>query len=102
FEGVNRQVLLAGGALLLYAGWTLLSALWSDSTSRSLIEFDRALLYALVLLLFGSVAGTPARLQWLVRGLAAAIVVVGTIALITRVLPNVWPTSADVATHPPS
>ena len=45
FEGVSRLVLIAGGALLGFAGWTLLSAVWSDSESRALIEFDRVLLY---------------------------------------------------------
>ena len=97
FEGLSRPVMVAGGALLLYAAWTMLSALWSDATSRALIEFDRALLYVLVLVLFGSIPRTPERLQWLLRGLAAAIVVVGTIALTTRVLPDLWPTSADIA-----
>lgn len=96
FEGLSRNVAIAGGALVLYAGWTLLSAVWSDATSRSLIEGDRALLYALVLLLFGSIGWSAARLQWLVRGLVAGIVVVGTIALMSRILPHVWPTSADI------
>ncbi len=96
FLGLSKKALVAGAALLLFAGWTLLSCTWSHSTSRSLIEFDRAMLYALVLLLFGSIGWSPGRVQWLVRGMALAIFVVGAIALTTRILPNVWPTSADV------
>src|SRR3712207_1213223 len=37
-------------AMALMALWILLSQLWSDSPARSLIEFDRALLYLLVLI----------------------------------------------------
>ena len=97
FAGLGRGVLVAAGALALFAGWTLLSATWSDSTARALIEFDRALLYLLVLLLFGSLAREPSNLQWLVRGMAVGIVIVATIALITRILPETWPIGADLA-----
>src|SRR4051812_17673651 len=77
FEGVSRGVVVVGGALAAYATWVLLSGLWSDAHERALIEFDRALLYLVVFLLFAVVARSMSRIPWLVRGLAAAIVVCG-------------------------
>jgi hypothetical protein len=91
FEGVNGGFALAAGALTLFAVWTLVSAGWSDATSRALIEFDRALLYLLVLLVAGLAAGRlggPRRILW---GLAVAAFVICGAGLITRLLPEVWP-----------
>ena len=48
--------MIAGGALLLFAGWTWLSAGWSDSPIRATTEFQRVALYAVALLFFGSFA----------------------------------------------
>ena len=95
-EGASGPLAVAAGALALYAVWTLLSAGWSDATSRALIEFDRALLYLLVLVAAGLMAGRlggPRRVLW---GLAAAAVVVCACGLITRVLPEVWPIRATL------
>ena len=39
-----------------FGRWTLASATWSDAPARALSEFDRTLLYGLVLVLTGSVA----------------------------------------------
>ena len=86
---LSKPLLLAAGALGLFAVWTLVSTAWSDSSSRALIEFDRALLYLGVLLLFGSLARTPDRIAWAVRGLFFAMLIVGTIALVSRLLPEV-------------
>src|ERR1035441_513950 len=55
FEGLAPVTLVAIAALGCYALMTLLSASWSHSTSRALIEFDRAWLYLLILVLFGTV-----------------------------------------------
>src|SRR3712207_5422663 len=55
FEGVTRGVLAVGGALGAFAAWVLLSGLWSDTHDRALIEFDRALLYFVVFVLFAVV-----------------------------------------------
>jgi hypothetical protein len=60
FAGLGAGVGVAAGALSLYALWTLLSSSWSHATGRALIEFDRALMYALALILFGSIAQTAA------------------------------------------
>jgi len=99
FEGITVPVAVASGALGLYAAWTLASATWSDAPARALIEFDRALLYLLALILFGSLRRSAARLPWLLRGTALAIVAVCAAGLVTRVLPDVWPILPNIANH---
>jgi hypothetical protein len=89
--GFSRPLAVAAGTLGLYALWILLSATWSDSTWRALTEFDRALIYLLALLLYGSVPRHPDRTRWIVRGLAAGILAVCVSSLITRLLPDLWP-----------
>ena len=91
FEGFSPQLGICAGALGLYAVWTLLSALWSDSTWRALVEFDRALLYLAALVLFGLMPRDAGRVRWMTRGIALALLVVCAAGLITRVLPHVWP-----------
>ncbi|MFL5782457.1 MAG: O-antigen ligase family protein [Thermoleophilaceae bacterium] len=99
FEGVNRGVLVVGGPLAGFATWVLLSGLWSDAHDRALIEFDRALMYLLLFLLFAFVARTPSRIPWIVRGLAAAIVVCSSVGLFSRLRPDVLHTTSDVAVN---
>lgn len=90
-EGVNRSVVLAVAALILLALWSLLSSRWSQAPARAFVEFDRVLLYALALAVFGAVGMTPRRLSWMVRGIALAALVICGSGLITRLLPDVWP-----------
>lgn len=97
FEGLAPLALVAIGALALYAALTLASGLWSHSMSRALIEFDRAWLYLLVLVLFGSVRASAANIRWLIRGLALGAAIVCIAGLITRVLPGVWHTEPGVS-----
>jgi O-antigen ligase len=97
FEGLARTTLVAIAALSLYAALTLASALWSHSTSRALIEFDRAWLYLLVLVLFGTVRANAANVRWLIRGLALGASIVCVAGLISRVAPDVWHTAPDVS-----
>ena len=97
FEGLAPVTLVAVAALGLYALMTLASALWSHSTGRALIEFDRAWLYLLILLLFGSIRPGTQDLRWLIRGLVIGASVVCLAGLISRVLPEVWHTAPDVA-----
>ncbi len=94
---VQPALAVAAGALGAYAVWTGLSAIWSDSTWRAMVELDRVLLYLVALVLFGSVAkGLRVKVRWMMRGLALAILVVCTIGLITRLLPDVWPTEPNL------
>lgn len=90
-EGVNPGVAVAVAALVLLALWSLLSSRWSQAPGRALVEFDRTLLYALALAVFGSVGMTAERLRWMVRGIALAALVICGSGLITRLLPDVWP-----------
>ena len=97
FEGFGPLVLVATGAMALFAGWTLLSGQWSHAPARALLEFDRVLLYLVVLACFGSVARTPARTAWMLRGVAAGAFAVCLCSLITRALPNLWPVAPNIA-----
>ena len=97
FEGLTRSALVAIGALALYGLLTLLSALWSHASGRALIEFDRALLYLLTLVLFATIRPSGRELRLFVRGLLAGIAVVCLAGLISRVLPHVWHTAPNVA-----
>src|SRR2546423_15516805 len=74
---LSWPAVVACTAMALFAGWILLSELWSASPARSVIEFDRSLMYLVALLLFTFLGGRPQRLRLTVRAIAAAIAVVG-------------------------
>jgi O-antigen ligase len=97
FEGLAPITLVAIGALACYAALTLASGIWSHSMSRALIEFDRAWLYLLVLVLFGTVQASTDNLRWLVRGLVLGVSIVCVSGLVTRLLPGVWHTAPGVS-----
>ncbi len=97
FAGLAPVTLVAIGALGLYAALTLASALWSHASGRALIEFDRACLYLLVLILFGTVSASASNMRWLIRGLVIGASIVCLAGLISRVAPDVWHTAPDVA-----
>ena len=97
FRGFTPLLGVAAGALALFGAWTFLSAIWSDAPGRAVIEFDRVLLYLLALLLFGSMPRSSQDLRLMIRGLALGFTVVAVIALVTRVLPDVWPISPNLA-----
>ena len=82
---------LASGALAAFAVWILVSASWSDAPARAVSEFDRALLYGLVLTLTGSVANRLGDLGMLLRLTAAAFTVIALAGLITRLAPATFP-----------
>jgi hypothetical protein len=89
----------AVAALALYALWVLLSRDWSHASGRSFIEFDRALLYLLAVVLCGSVATTPERLRWMVRGFALATIVVCVTSLATRLFPDAFSVAPNIAVN---
>lgn len=99
FEGAGLPMAVGSAALALYALWTLVSQAWSHAPGRALVEFDRPLVYLVALTLFGSIAHTRERLAWILRALTVAIIVICTCGLVTRVLPRVWPTTADIANN---
>jgi hypothetical protein len=89
FEGFGPALTWAAIGLGAFTLWTLLSAFWSHAPAQALLSFDRSLMLWLALVLFGSFRWSRERLLWAVRILAAAMVVVAILGLITRLLPNV-------------
>lgn len=99
FAGLSWYLVAAASALTAYALWTLLSASWSESLARALIEFNRGLVYIGALLFFGLVVRRPRQLQRLVWGLAIGITIVCGAALMTRLLPDAWSVKPDLGTN---
>jgi hypothetical protein len=97
FEGVGRGLGVAIAALGLYCVLVLASASWSDAPALAMIEFDRALLYWLLLVLLGSLPRDGSRIAWALRGVTLALVVVCGVALLTRLFPDFIDVPADVA-----
>jgi O-antigen ligase len=97
FAGLTRSSLIAIVGLALYALMTLASAVWSHASSRALIEFDRAWLYLLILLLYATIRPSAQNLRWFLRGLVLGIALVCLAGLVSRVLPHVWHTAPNVA-----
>ena len=104
FAGVNLWVVVVSATLAVFAVWVLISYIWSDSPARSLLEFDRALLYLLAFLAAGSVLSTSNRVRGAVWGATAATVAITGVGLLTRIFPDVFPTdpavAADRLSHP--
>ena len=98
-QGVGPALVVAVVAIGLFAGWTLLSANWSDSVSRALPAYSRALLCGLFLLFFGMIPYDARRIRWMVYGVAGAVVVICGAALIARLLPHVIYDSTLVGEH---
>lgn len=96
FAGFSPLLGVAVGAMALLAVWMLASTGWSDSSARAMIEFDRALLYLLALVLFGSLPRQAGTLRWMLRGVALAMVFVCVVAFVTRTLPDVWSVPAGL------
>jgi O-antigen ligase len=96
FASFGWPVAVAVGAMSLFAIWTLASGGWSDAPARALIDFDRALVYTLALVLPATLPRSSDNLRWMVRGVALAIVVVGVAGLLTRVLPGTFPIESNV------
>ncbi len=97
FEGLGLPFALAAGALALYAVWTLVSQAWSHAPGRAVVEFDRALVYLLALVVFGGARRQADRLAWMARGVAAAMVVLSVAGLATRTLPDVFAVAPNLA-----
>jgi hypothetical protein len=94
--GSPPALLWALGAVAGLAALTLLSGSWSHAWSRAIIEFDRVLLYSLVLAFFGLIRHREGALEWSLRGFVVGALVLCLAGWITRVAPNVWPISFDI------
>ena len=97
-EGISVAGTVAVGAFALLTGWTLISGLWSDAPGRALLEYDRALLYTLTVVVFATLPRRSEDLAWVVRLLAVGIVAVCAAGLTTRLAPDVWSVPPSAAT----
>jgi tetratricopeptide (TPR) repeat protein len=88
--GASRLLVVAGAATALLAAWMLLSGSWSHAPGRALLEYTRALVYLLPLVVLGTLPRMPYAPAWVVRWLALAFVIVCGAGLTTRVAPDVW------------
>ena len=98
WNGLSIPLAIALCALGALAYWTLHSQTWSDAPARAMTEYDRVILYLLVLAFFGSLGFTPKRMRVMLYGLAAAIVAVCVTAFIARTLPEII--TYDPEVHP--
>jgi O-antigen ligase len=96
--GVSRLLVMAAAATALLAAWMLLSAGWSHAPGRALLEYDRALVYLLPLVLLGTLPRERYAPAWVVRCLALAFAIVCGAGLITRLAPDVWSVPPSVVT----
>jgi len=87
---LRREAVMALGATLALALWTLASTAWSPSAEASFNEFDRVTLY-LGVALVGALAGRGRVQAWL-DGIAGGIVVIAAIALVSRFVPGTFST----------
>ena len=78
----------ACGALALFAAWQLVSSSWSDSSERALLEFDRTLLYLLVLAGVGSFAARDGDLATALRWVWLAMLAICVCSVATRLFPG--------------
>jgi len=98
FAGWSAPLAVTAGVLALFCVWTLASSGWSNAPARAMVEFDRALLYLLVLAFMGLHARASGHLPVLLRWVGLAIAVTCAISLATRLLPATFPTSGGVNT----
>ena len=96
FAGWSAALAVTTGVLALFCVWTLTSSEWSHAPGRALAEFDRALLYVLVLAFLGLHARGPGHLSVLLRWVGLAIAVACVAALATRLFPATFPTKGGV------
>jgi hypothetical protein len=97
FAGWSAPLAIAAGALAVLAGWTLLSASWSDAPARAMVEFDRTLAYVLVLCFMGTFVARAGDLDHVLRWVALAICGLAAAALVTRLYPATFPTNLGKA-----
>jgi O-antigen ligase len=86
---VPRAAWIVFGLLAAFAVWTFASTWWAESAENAFIEFNRITMY-LAIFLIGVFAGARANLRRWVEGLAAGIVVIALVALVSRCFPSTF------------
>ena len=95
-EGFGVAAGLVTAALGLFGVWSLVSSAWSDAPARAVAEFDRALLYMLMLALLATLPRTTETARIVLIGIAGAATFVCMGGLLSRVLPAVFPIAPNV------
>ena len=95
-EGFGLGACLVTAALGLFAVWSLISSAWSDAPARAVGEFDRVLLYMLMLALVATLPRTIETARIMMFGIAGGLTVVCMGGLLSRVLPDVFPVAPNV------
>ena len=95
-EGLGLGAALVAAALALFAVWSLVSSAWSDAPARAVAEFDRSLLYLLMLALLATLPRTTETARIVLMGIAGGATFVCVCGLLTRVLPDVFPITPNV------
>jgi hypothetical protein len=95
-EGFGLTAGLVAGALALFGVWSLVSSSWSDAPARAVVEFDRALLYLLMLALIATLPRTVQTARTVLMGIAFGATLVCLGGLLSRVLPDVFPIPPNV------
>ena len=95
-EGFGLPAGLVAAALALFGVWSLVSTAWSDAPARAVAEFDRALLYLLMLALLATLPRTTQTARTVLMGIAAGATFVCLGGLLSRVLPDVFPIAPNV------
>ncbi len=79
--------MVAIGALVLLTVWTLLSAQWSGTPTRTVHEYQRTLLYLLAFSLLACLPNGTSNVRWLIRVVAIALGVATVAGLAARLDP---------------
>jgi hypothetical protein len=96
FGGWNTALGVASAALGCFAVWILVSSAWSHAPARAITEFDRTLVYLLVLALTGAAAKRRGDLSVVLRWTAAALWAIALAGLVTRLWPRTFPIAGGV------
>lgn len=95
-RGLSVPALVAIALLLLFAACTALSLLWTESAGRTGTELARVITYAGIFAL-PLLTGISRRSQVLVSAVAAAIALLGLVALLSRLHPSWFPAADQTA-----
>lgn len=83
------------GLLMLFGAWTLLGVGWTESQERTVAEAGRVATYLGMLSLAVMAQGRAGSARYAVQGAAAAVAIVASAAVLTRMYPQ-WDASADL------
>lgn len=87
---IGRNAWIALGLLAAFACWSALALIWTESSGRTVIELARVLAY-LGIFVAAILAGAHRHPRQILGGVTAAIAVLATLALLSRLQPTWFP-----------